>query len=344
MFNLSIKTASSIHEIDPATWNRLSNDRPFQSHRWYAYGERVMADCPPLYLLAYSGDDLIARASFWLARSEPLPKMLGPFRAAMAGFVKRWPPLICRSPLAGTSGLLLPDGADRVATLTALVRASISEAIHRGASFVVFDYLSETDARDWPPTFSITQFSDPGTVMQNCWNSLDEYLAESDNKKNRRHYKHTIQEIEKLGVYLVKRKQLPDIDAALELIRNVEQRHGALPNPWVYAMLENINLVDGTWLDARIDDRLVGGMLLLEDNGAQIATVPGLADDVSHVYFLLLFASLETAFENKVRLLRWGSGAYEAKRRLGFELEANNFVSVSGTNWLTQRLARILAG
>jgi hypothetical protein len=129
----------------------------------------------------------------------------------------------------------------------------------------------------------------------------------------------------------------------VELIRNVEQRHGALPNPWVRAMLENIELVDGTWLDARIGERLVGGMLLLEDNGAQIATVPGLADDVSHVYFLLLFASLGTAFENKVRLLRWGSGAYEAKRRLGFELETNNFVSASGTNWLTQRMVRVLA-
>jgi len=34
---------------------------------------------------------------------------------------------------------------------------------------------------------------------------------------------------------------------------------------------------------------------------------------------------------------------YEAKRRLGFELEHNNFVSVSGTNWLTQRIVRILA-
>jgi hypothetical protein len=179
--------------------------------------------------------------------------------------------------------------------------------------------------------------------MQNCWNSLDEYLAAADNKKNRRHYKHTIQEIEKLGVHLSKSKQIQDVDTALELIRNVERRHGALPNPWARAMLENIGLVNGTWLAARIGERLVGCMLLLEDNGAQIATVPGLADDVSHVYFLLLFAGLESAIENKVRLLRWGSGAYEAKRRLGFELEPNNYVSASGTNWLTQPIVRALA-
>lgn len=227
--------------------------------------------------------------------------------------------------------------------LTALAEAALSEAIHRRASFVVFDYLSEAEAGGWLSTFRTAQFSDPGTVMQNCWNSLDEYLAASVNKKNRRHYKHTMQEIGKLGVHLCKSKHVTDIDSALELIRNVERRHGALPNPWVRAMLENIEMVDGTWLEARIGERMVGCMLLLEDNGAQIAIVPGLADDVSHVYFLLLFASLESAFENKVRLLRWGSGAYEAKRRLGFELEANHFVSASGTNWLTQRIVRALA-
>jgi hypothetical protein len=85
-------------------------------------------------------------------------------------------------------------------------------------------------------------------------------------------------------------------------------------------------------------------MLLLEDNGGQIATAPGLAEDVAYVYFLLLFSSLEVAFEKKVRLLRWGSGAYEAKRRLGFELENNDYVSASGANWLTQRMIHIFAG
>ena len=63
MFNLSIKTASSIHEIDPKAWDHLSDGRPFQSYRWYAYGECVMRDCPPVYLLAYNGDELIARAA-----------------------------------------------------------------------------------------------------------------------------------------------------------------------------------------------------------------------------------------------------------------------------------------
>ena len=172
----------------------------------------------------------------------------------MTGLVKRWPPLICRSPFAGSSGLILPEGEDRVATFTALVQASISEAIRRGASFVVFDYLSEADAKGWPPTFSVAQFSDPGTVMQNCWNSLDEYLAAHVNKKNRRHYKHAMQEVDELDVHLDKCKQIADIDAALELIRNVERRHDAFPNPWARAMLENIELVDGTWLDARIGE------------------------------------------------------------------------------------------
>jgi predicted N-acyltransferase len=343
MPDVTIKTAPSIHEIDPVVWDRLSDGRPFQSHRWYMYGERVMADSTPVYLLAYNGENLVGRATLWLVRSEPLPRMLGPLRKPAMELVRRWPPLVCRSPLTNVSGIILPWGQPRVGTLSALAQASIVEAHRKGASFVAFDYLNEDDVKDWPAGFRTVQFSDPGTVMKNRWKNLDEYLAASVNKKNRRHYKHTIREIEALGIQLDKRRSVPDIDAAMAIIRNVERRHGAMPNPWIRAMLENIEMVDGIWLDARINERLVGGMLLLEDNGAQTATAPGLAEDISYVYFLLLFTSLDVAFERKVDLLRWGSGAYEAKRRLGFELEANNSVSVSGTNWLTKRIVRVLA-
>jgi hypothetical protein len=47
---------------------------------------------------------------------------------------------------------------------------------------------------------------------------------------------------------------------------------------------------------------------------------------------MLLYESLSVAFEHRVRLLRWGSGAYDIKRRLGFELEANNNTAFITTN------------
>ena len=68
-------------------------------------------------------------------------------------------------------------------------------------------------------------------------------------------------------------------------------------------------MADGTWLEAHIGESLVGCGLIFEDNGAQMTTGLGLAENEPYVYFLLVYASLEAAFEKRVRLLRWGTGA-----------------------------------
>ena len=106
-------------------------------------------------------------------------------------------------------------------------------------------------------------------------------------------------------------------------------------------LLENIARIEGIWIEAHRGDEKVGGMLLLEDNGAQTTLALGLAEDVPYTYFLLLYTSLGIAFQRKLQLLRWGSGAYETKRRLGFELESNNCVAVQSTNRLINRFLLI---
>jgi len=342
MSNLSIKTASSVHEIDSETWDRLSAGSPFQSHRWYAFGETVMADCPPMYLLVYDEKDLVGRASFWLIREEPLPDLQPALRALAMSLLKRWPLFICRSPLSNATGLLLAKGAERTKIHSVLAQAATAEANVKRASFVVFDYLEEKETQEWPPTFSVAQISDPGTAMANRWDSLEAFLADG-NKKDRQHYKRTLREAEKLGIRLDRYKQVPDIKKALALVRNVDKRHGNAPNPWMRNLLTHMEEAGGTWLEARMDNRLVGGGLILEDNDTQMTTALGLAEDVPYVYFLLIYASLEVAFEKKVSLLRWGSGAYEVKQRLGFSRLNDNFVMVSGTNPVVHTLVKLFS-
>lgn len=75
---LNIKVVTSIHAFEPAIWDQLSAGRPFQSHRWDAFGERFMANCPPVYLLAYKDDKLKGRVCLWLVRNGPLPLKLSP--------------------------------------------------------------------------------------------------------------------------------------------------------------------------------------------------------------------------------------------------------------------------
>jgi hypothetical protein len=125
------------------------------------------------------------------------------------------------------------------------------------------------------------------------------------------------------------------------LINELEERHGSSPSPWTQAMLENMQSVNGTWLEATMNERLVGGGLLFYDNGAQLTTSLGLAKEIPFLYFLLLYESLDAAFENNVRVLRWGSGAYEVKQKLGFEMERNNYISLMGMSKIINLLTRM---
>src|ERR1700752_1352468 len=134
MTGLQVRTFFSIKEIDARAWDRLSGQLPFQSYNWYTFGERVLFDCLPIYLLVYEEDNLVARASMWLIRNEPLPKMPKPMKRIIAALLQRWPLLICRSPLANTSGIIVKSNLHREAILAALTQAAIVQARQRKAS------------------------------------------------------------------------------------------------------------------------------------------------------------------------------------------------------------------
>src|SRR5215213_7145769 len=106
---IDIRIAKSISEIDADEWNNLSAGLPFQSHTWYAFGERAMSDCEPMYLLAYLHGKLLGRGCFWMIRNEPLPQYAGKWRLVLKPLLQKWPLLVCRSPLSYASGLVLPE-------------------------------------------------------------------------------------------------------------------------------------------------------------------------------------------------------------------------------------------
>jgi len=341
MASLKIETFDNIQQIEAAAWDQLSNGKPFQSHRWYVFGEQVMADCPPLYLLAYKDQVLVARAAFWLIRNEPIPELPVWLKNLVMAALKRWPLLICRSPLANLTGMVFSENAPRDEVCLAFAREALKISRQQGASFVVFDYLTEGETHGWPAPFTASQVSDPGTIMLNRWESLESFL-ESGNKKDRQHFKRTLREADKLGIKLSQPSCVTDLDRVLELVRNVDHRHQNAPNPWVRNLLKNFGEVQGTWIEAHIGDRLVGGGLLLEDNGAQMTTTLALDDNVPYLYFMILYTGLEVAFKNHVRMLRWGSGAYEVKKQLGFELEYNNYLSFCASSSLLQKVGQWL--
>ena len=341
MAKLNVQSFNSIHEIEPEIWDRIVAGRGFQSHHWYQFGERAMADCPPTYLIAWDGDTPIAGAALFKIRNEPLP-LPEVARRFMASVFKRRPLLVCRSPLADTSALLLPGEPVRDEALTVLAQAAHEEFKKQRCSFLVFDYLLTEQLRypAWPAGFEPVTISEPGTYMPMEWDTFERYL-EAGNKHDRQHYKRSLREAENNGLVLSKHRTISDIDRALRLIRNVSIWHGSAPNPWMRGLLENFSMIDGTWLEIHKEDELVGCGAVIRDNKFQLAVALGLEDDVPGGYFLLLYTALQEAFEHQARLVRFGSGAYDVKRRLGFHLEDTNHAMVAMAGIASRAVKRL---
>ena len=329
MAKLNVQVFKSIHEIEPEVWDRVAAGRGFQSHKWYQFGERAMADSPATYLIARDGDTAVASAALFRVTNEPLP-LPEAARDFMASILKSKPLLVCRSPLADTSALLLPGEPLRDDALKVIGRAAQDEFKRQKCSFLLFDYLLTEQLKypSWPKGYEPITVSEPGTYMPMEWQSFEEYL-EKGNKKDRQHYKKSLREAEENGIILTKHTTVPDVDAALELIKNVSIWHGSAPNPWMRGLLENFSMVDGTWIEIHKEGKLAGCGAVVRDNQFQLATGLGLEDDVPGGYFLLLYTALQEAFEHKIRLVRFGTGAYDVKRRLGFHLEDTNHAMVT---------------
>lgn len=335
MSDLKVEVFHSITEIKPEIWNHIAAGRGFQSHAWYTFGERAMADAKPTYLLAYDGTTAVAGAALFKVHNEPLP-LPAIAREFMASVFKHKPLLACRSPLADTSALLLPGEPLRDAALSALTKAAQEQFKKQKCSFLLFDFLLTEQLRyGWPNGFTPLTVSEPGTFMPMEWQSFEEYLN-SASKKDRQEFGKSVKEAEANGLKLSKHRKVNEIDAALNLIQNVSIWHGSAPNPWMRGLLENFSLIDGDWLELRKEGKLVGCAAVMRDNQFQLVTALGLEDDVPGGYFYLLYTGLQEAFRHKVRLVRFGTGAYDIKRRLGFHLEDTNHAMVTMAAFSTQ--------
>ena len=342
MSSIKIQTVNSIQDISPEAWDQLAAGRGFQSHRWYSFGEQVMQDSPPTYLVAWDGDTPVAGMALFKIKNEPLP-LPKVARQFMSSVLQRRPLLICRSPLADTSALLLPGEPLRDDVLPLLASAAQDEFKKQRCSFLVFDFLLTEQLKysSWPSGYEPITVSEPGTYMPLEWESFEAYL-DTGNKKDRQHYKRTLKETSENGIVLSKHTTVPDVETALQLIKNVSIWHGSAPNPWTRKLLENFSkLEDSTWLELRKEGQLVGCGAILRDNKFQLTSSLGLEDDVPGGYFLLLYAALQDAFEHNVRLVRFGSGAYDVKRRLGLRLEDTNHAMISMAGIMARAAQRL---
>jgi predicted N-acyltransferase len=341
--SLDLRVVHSVAEIGQEAWDRLAGDRPFASYRWYRFGETVLAGDLPVYLLLYRSGEPVARATFWVRRNEPVPLGPGLLRRLVEALLRRWPLLICQAPLADASGLILPEPSLRGEALAIIARAAQEEAQRHRASFVPFVYLGPEEAAcsGWPRAYGAVELPEQGTCLPIVWPDFEGYLR-SRSKSMRKDYRRHCNRAADLAVEITAHPAVGQPDEALALIRSVEAHHGSTPKPWARAALQHAGMVDAVWLTGKIDRRLVTCGLLLGDGGAWFLTLLGLDYGVQYAYFQLLYAALRCAIERGARLLMGGTGAYETKQRLGFQLVDTNYVAFAGRGPLLRGLGRWL--
>lgn len=338
--NFDLHVAHSVDEIDSAAWDRLSRGRPFASARWYRFAESVLAGDVPFYLVLACAGEPVGRATLWLTKQEPLPIASVVMRRILQSMLRRWPLLVCRSPLSAAGGLILPEPPLRDTTLDVLAQAAQQIGRERQASTVMFDYLEppETQWSAWPATFHVTSL-DAGMYLELSWPDFEAYVKQLP-KSVVKDYRRQRNRANDLGLVITADQTPPLEREALPLIRNVERRHHAAPNPWVAGILQHAHLTDSTWLKATIADRLVGCGLLIGEGDTRSLALLGLDYEVSYVYFQLIYAAIRCAIEQGVRVLRGGTGTYELKQRLGFQPENNNCLVYTINNRMLRWLAR----
>lgn len=342
--SFDIRVAHSVEDIGQEAWDYLGASCPFASYRWYRFGEAVLKSDMPVYIVLSQGTEPVARGTFWLKRHEPLPIPSRVVRWLVGRLLHYRPLLVCRVPMASASGLILPEPPLRDAALETIIWVAQELARQNGASFLLYDYLEyyAVEWRAWSDCFVQAALPDPGTCLKIVWPNFEGYVGHLS-KSVRKDYRRHSNRASDLGVVVKPHQEVGAIDEAMALIRNVEQHHNAPPNPWARAVLQNASMVDITWLTAKIENRLVGCGLLLGDRETRFLGLLGLDYEVRYAYFQLLYEAIRSAIEQGIQILRGGGGAYELKQRLGFTLEDDNYVVLTGIGPLLQRLGRWLA-
>lgn len=348
---LKIQIAHSVEEVGQEAWDRLSGKRPFASYRWYLYGETVLANDMPIYIILSCQNEPVARGTFWLRRKEQLPISSSIIRRFMDQVLRRWPLLICQSPLLEASGLILPEDTHlRDEAVSIIAQVAQEQARRHKGSFLICDYLEKATVQHatWPDTFRAIEFQDPGTYLTIKWPDFESYYKHLS-KSTRAQYRQNCNRAVDLGIEVSRHlmKAPPDediLDKAVEQIWCVDLRHQSAPTPWARRMLKFAYMVDATWLKTEIDGQMVGCFIVLGDGDIRKMTLMGRDYDVRYAYFQLIYEAIRCAIEEGVQVLWGGSGVYDMKQKLGFELASNNHTVFTGVSPQLRLLGRIIVG
>jgi predicted N-acyltransferase len=348
--DFDIQVAHSVAEVGEEAWNHLSGGRALSSFRWYRFGEAVLEECPPTYIILSHGSEPVARATFWLKRREWLPITSRFVRSGAEKMLYHWPLFSCETPLVSLSGLILPGDPTSTAALQTIAHTAQTLGKGHHASFTLIGYINHQEALQagWPKAFSPIFYPDEETSLEITWLDFESYIKHLA-KSTRRNYRLHCKKADELGIVVTSHSGVSEVDQVLTLIYSVDTYHNVGHRPWTRGILDNTGLVDSTWIAAHVGNRLVGCCSVIGDSGIEIATLLGLDysfPEFIFVYYQIIYAAVHLAIENGAKLLIGGGGAYELKRRLGFSKLPDDYMMVAANRqwlqWLFRGAARYI--
>jgi predicted N-acyltransferase len=317
---LTTRILRRIDEIPEETWNTLTQGHGFASHRWQRYGEAVMLNNDVRYVVVSQDEVPIAAAIFCVIREEDLPIASPLVKRMVAWLIRRRPLLACRAPYASYPGFIVPEDERKASAMEAIIQGGEQIAKEFKCCAIAYDYLLPIPAIDWPNDYTKFSAFDPGTSMDIVWATHDEYL-QSLGKKRRQDYKKYQAMKEELGLTISLHDRVPDVQEALPLFDNLFDKYGLADRSRMRAQLQNVELVDRDWIEARQEGKLVGCILVLGDERAANVRHVGRTYEIENLYFLLVDEAIRRSIEKGVKHLRAGSKVYGAKQRRGFMIE-----------------------
>jgi hypothetical protein len=326
-------------------WDRCSGGLSFNDHQWYEFGEASRQGDTPIHILLFHQGEPAARASFWLTWQEPIPIASKWLRDALGQMLQRRPLLVCRTPVADASGLCLPtDPTLRPQALEVIARTSLKLAAQYKASFVLFPYLLHDQAREagWPASFTAVDLPGPATRLMIRWTDFESYLKQLP-RSTRNYFRHNRNRAKDLDLRVEAGKEPVSSEEAMRFIRNVEDEHGSPHNPWAASIIQNAGLADSTWFIASTGARMAGCLLTFQDGENGLLSLIGLDYGIPYAYFQLLYEAIGYAIGKGVKTLWGGTGAYQFKQSLGFELVDNTWAVFAGRRKVLQFLGRMAA-
>ncbi len=346
MRGYEIEVVTDPAQLDVLAWDHLNTGLPFSGTRWLPLYRQMLQDPELILLLLRRQGRLVGRAILTQSRQPGVPITSALGRRIVKLVLGRFPILVCQTPLACASGLLLPEG-DEVNALRALDVSVRQLARGRHASFFTLGWLNPAQRQIVAQTGLYQHMEmDGATWLPVKWASFEEYVS-SLGKSARKDLHRHMNRARDLGIVVERTHRFAHLrDSLLPLIGNVEAAHNSADarvfGPNILEVTERELPDRSVMLLARCGESLAGCGLLLHDEGTLILAMLGLDYQFKYVYFQLLYEAIRYAIENGIRAVRGGSGAYEFKQRLCFQLEPTCVAYTAyGTafRWLATRMA-----